>query len=114
MASQIAQHTPARNGVVVEDRLAGLTTGTSVNLIIPQGILAALGAALVLKAAGTAKLQFTLLPRITLMNGGDVATDWIDWTAGAVTATTYATLGRVTGVRVVVTSGTWDLDIEGA
>lgn len=114
MASQIAQHTPVRNGITVEDRLAGLTAGTSVHMVIPAGIVAGLGVALVNKAAGSAKLQFTLLPRSTLAAGGDVATDWIDWTAGAVVATTYANLGRVTAIRVVVTSGTWDLDVEGA
>ena len=83
--------------------------GTTSNLAIPLG-MSVVRAAAVLVAAGTAYLEVTFSPRENVL--ADTAV-WMKWTPGNVTASTYSDITGATGVRLVVSSGTWQLACAG-
>ncbi len=86
--------------------------GTSDSVLIPEGIQLPITLNLIVRSAGTAKVQFSTSPRGDILSGASVT--WSDWDPGNVTATTAMMCGAVTGFRIVVTSGNWTLEIKTA
>lgn len=62
----------------------------------------------VMKSAGSGKLQYSTSLSADIVAG---TANWQDWAPGAVAGSQLWALSKCNGVRAVVTSGTWDLEI---
>lgn len=86
-------------------------SGSSSDLILPTGLKGLTSVNLILRSAGTAKVEYSTTPRATIRAGG--TTYWHDWPKGDVTATTADAVGPVSALRLTVTSGNWTLEVRG-
>ena len=69
---------------------------------------------LVLQAAGTAKVQYTMA-KVAIVKADTVpASEIIDWPSGDVTASTADAVQHITAVRLNVTSGDWKMQMTGS
>jgi hypothetical protein len=90
------------NSDIIKIRAGGLRTSVGFQLELVNG-------------TGTAKIQFTCGKRDEIDKGEGVGKYiWSDWEDGAVSSTNVGQFGPISGIRIVVTSGTglWRLHCQ--
>lgn len=96
----------------IEASVAQTGSGTSDIVLIPFGLKRGVTVNLVLRSAGTAKIEWSTTPRKDIAEGGTV--NWISWPDSDVTATTSNfAAGPINAVRINATSGNWTMEVRG-
>lgn len=93
----------------VQKSITQTGAGTTAVVLVGPGCVFGANVRLNLIAAGSAKVQATISGETAVKAGTAI---WVDWPAGAVTATADAHHDApLTAVRAVVTAGTWTLEV---
>jgi hypothetical protein len=91
-------------------QVSSSTTGAGDTIFLPRSNFVSV--TLYNDAAGTAVIETTDSP-VAVVNGETTGTaKWMNWSLGAVTASTSAICEGFTAIRINITSGTWTLSVK--